>query len=117
MSTSDWINRTATAGARGAFVVATVATAACAGTTGPTDGAGLGAAAEARAQGECTRPYAPSSPWNLRIPADAPYEARTASDEAGLGERLSSDPTQYTYPVYEVAPGTAQRRVSLSGWY
>jgi hypothetical protein len=30
---------------------------------------------------------------------------------------LSSDPTQYTYPVYPIAPGTPVQTVALRGWY
>jgi len=30
---------------------------------------------------------------------------------------LSSDPTQFTYPVYPIAPGTPLQTVRLRGWY
>jgi hypothetical protein len=69
------------------------------------------------ALGRCDRPYAESSPWNVPIGRNANYDSRSRTYAANLGERLSSDPTQYTYPVYEVAPGTPRERVALSGLY
>lgn len=64
----------------------------------------------------CDRPYADSSPWNVPIGRSA-YDARSATYVRNLGDRLSSDPTQYTYPVYEVAPSTPRESVRLSGLY
>jgi hypothetical protein len=64
-------------------------------------------------------PYAPDSAWNTPIGADAP--SAPASDEmiARLATRgpLTSDPNQYTYPVYEVSAETPRRTVKLSGWF
>lgn len=64
----------------------------------------------------CDRPYADSSPWNVAIGRPA-YDTRSATYVRNLGDRLSSDPTQYTYPVYEVARGTPRETVSLAGLY
>jgi hypothetical protein len=44
----------------------------------------------------CPRPYAASSPWNQPIPANA----RSLTSKRLPAGFLSSDPTQYTYPVY-----------------
>jgi hypothetical protein len=88
-------------------------------------GCGLGAAGD-EAEGEpgavaaahrgCDRPYTVSSPWNVPI-GRAAYDARSATYVRNLGDRLSSDPTQYTYPVYEVARATPRETVTLSGLY
>jgi hypothetical protein len=69
------------------------------------------------APAHCDRPYADSSPWNVPIGRKPNYDSRSRTYVANLGERLSSDPKQYTYPVYEVPPGTPRERVSLSGLY
>ena len=76
--------------------------------------AGVATAAAIRG---CDRPYSPTSPWNLPIGRVLAYDARSATYVRNLGDRLSSDPTQYTYPVYEVAPTTPRERVTLSGLY
>jgi hypothetical protein len=65
----------------------------------------------------CARPYTDSSPWNVPIGRNPNYDARSSTYVRNLGERLSSDPTQYTYPVYEVPPGTRREAVRLSGLY
>jgi hypothetical protein len=65
----------------------------------------------------CARPYADSSPWNVPIGRNPNYDSRSPTYAGNLGERLSSDPTQYTYPVYEVAPGTPRETVRLSGLF
>jgi hypothetical protein len=65
----------------------------------------------------CARPYADSSPWNVPIGPNPNYDSRSSTYVANLGERLSSDPTQYTYPVYEVSPDTPRERVTLSGLF
>jgi hypothetical protein len=83
-----------------------------------------GAALEARgthpataAPARCDRPYADSSPWNVPIGRKPNYDARSRTYAANLGDRLSSDPNQYTYPVYEVTRSTARETVRLSGLY
>jgi hypothetical protein len=63
------------------------------------------------------RPYAPSSPWNSPIGPSPVLNPQSSAIIAALatGRTLTSDPTQYTYPVYEVPPGTATLPVKLSG--
>jgi hypothetical protein len=71
----------------------------------------------AAASARCDRPYADSSPWNVPIGRNPSYDTGSRTYVANLGNRLSSDPTQYTYPVYEVTPGTPREAVRLSGLY
>lgn len=55
------------------------------------------------------RPYDPSSPWNTPVPPDAVVHPDSDAFVARLGrsgEPLTSDPTQFSVPVYEAAPGT-----------
>lgn len=59
---------------------------------------------------DCARPYADSSPWNQRLTA-------TKGRPAGLSEPLTSDPEQYTYPVYEVTNDTPLQTVRFEDWY
>lgn len=65
----------------------------------------------AAGQGGCERPFADDSPWNRpigRVAAALPFR---------LEQRLTSDPTQYTYPVYEVDRSTPLRTVRFEDWY
>ncbi len=65
------------------------------------------------------RPYAPSSPWNSRIGAESavhPDNARLMSSLSGKPP-LTSDPTQYTYPVYRITSSTPRRTVAISGYF
>lgn len=75
------------------------------------------ALARAEAARACDRPYADPSPWNVPIGRNPNYDSRSQTYAGNLGDRLSSDPTQFTYPVYEVAPGTPRETVTLSGLY
>jgi hypothetical protein len=70
--------------------------------------------AASRADG-CARPYAPGSPWNAPIGASPRYAPDSAARVAGLGPILTSDPTQYTYPVYVVGGRTARRSLRVRG--
>jgi len=65
--------------------------------------------------GACKRPYASSSPWNRPISAKASYDPRSKAHAAALGGPLSSDPTQYTYPVYNASSATVP--VTITGNY
>lgn len=76
-----------------------------------TIGAGAG---EATA---CTSPYAATSPWNTRIGPTPTYDPRSSAHITALEGTLSSDPTQYTYPVYGVTASTPLQTVSISGWF
>jgi hemolysin type calcium-binding protein len=77
-----------------------------------------GAAALKRAaRGPCRRPYTPGSPWNTPIGPNPAYHPRSRFHIGGLEGELTSDPTQYTYPVYEVSADTPLQPVALSGIY
>ena len=63
---------------------------------------------------DCTRPYSDASPWNTPI-AGATYAADSAAKLNAIGGNLSSDPTQYTYPVYYADASTPRRTVTING--
>lgn len=65
----------------------------------------------------CSRPYSPESPWNTPIGPRPDYDKQSDRYVRSLGPVLTSDPTQYTYPVYEVDGSTTRATVHLSGWY
>lgn len=67
---------------------------------------------EARA---CPRPYSESSPWNTQIGPAPVRDPRSRGHIAALDGELTSDPTQYTYPVYAVGAGTPRRTVRFDG--
>ena len=67
------------------------------------------------AQAGCQRPYSANSPWNAPVPSRPPYHPQSRAIAAHLDSALTSDPTQYTYPVYEVGPQTPRRTVHVSG--
>lgn len=81
--------------------------------------AGLLLAAGPPAAHACEPPYSPDSPWNT--PIGAAPEVGLIGDELGLeGQRdrkLTSDPTQYTYPVYYASAGTPRIPVPTWDWY
>ena len=68
-------------------------------------------------EGSCTPPYQASSPWNTPIGVAPVYESNTAARVNAIGGNLSSDPTQFTYPVYYATASTQTREVQLSGWF
>jgi hypothetical protein len=74
------------------------------------DGVATFAASSPKVSAPCKRPYADDSPWNRPV-------GRMRGQPAGLHERLTSDPSQYTFPVYEVTSGTPLRTVRFDGWY
>jgi hypothetical protein len=65
---------------------------------------------------QCRPPYASWSPWNTPLVRPA-YDTRLDGKLVGLRDPLTSDPTQYTYPVYDVSTATPQRRVQVDGVY
>jgi hypothetical protein len=67
--------------------------------------------AGAASTGSCPRPYSTSSPWNTPI-----AEARYANGLKVAGP-LTSDPTQYTYPVYRAGARTPWRTLRVDGVY
>lgn len=63
------------------------------------------------------RPYSDDSPWNMPI-GPSPAVHPLSSEAVGLiGGPITSDPTQYTYPLYLVDASTPVRTVELSGVY
>ena len=67
------------------------------------------------AQSGCKRPYANSSPWNTPIGSKPSYDPRSARFVRRMRAPLTSDPTQYTYPVYSVAPDAPLQTVRVTG--
>lgn len=69
----------------------------------------------------CGRPYSGSSPWNVPISASATTSPQSAQLTATMmpdpTTKLTSDPTQYTFPVYYVDNSTPLVTVSPWGWY
>ena len=51
----------------------------------------------------CVRPYTDDSPWNTPIGENPVYAPDSAARIAQINGALSSDPTQFTYPVYKAA--------------
>ena len=75
------------------------------------------AAPEPSASEGCNRPYSASSPWNTPISPSPVYDPDSALYVARLGDTLTSDPSQFTYPVYEVTSDTPLQLLRLSGWF
>jgi ribosomal protein S28E/S33 len=65
---------------------------------------------------QCRRPYASWSPWNTPLVRPS-YDPRLDRKLVGLRDPLTSDPSQYTYPVYDVSAATPRRRVQVDGVY
>ena len=65
----------------------------------------------------CARPYAGSSPWNTPIGSFPVYDPWSDVYVSSMQGVLTSDPTQYTYPVYYASSSSPLRRVYLSGRY
>ena len=65
----------------------------------------------------CSVPYSASSPWNTPIASNPTVEPGSATDIAGVAGPLTSDPTQYTYPVYDADGSSPVYSVKLSGRY
>lgn len=51
----------------------------------------------------CERPYTDESPWNTAIGEAPTYAPDTARRVGAINGELTSDPSQYTYPVYRAA--------------
>lgn len=65
----------------------------------------------------CTPAYSATSPWNTPVGASPDVDPRSRALVGALTGKLTSDPTQYTYPVYEVDPSTPLVSISVSGRY
>jgi hypothetical protein len=74
-------------------------------------------AAAVRSDEACARPYSRSSPWNTPIGSRPAYHARSDFHVGAMEGELTSDPTQYTYPVYEVTRDTPLQAVQVGGIY
>jgi hypothetical protein len=62
-------------------------------------------------------PYDGASPWNTPIPADANVHPSSDAFIASIPSPLTSDPDQYTYPVYEVNSDFATGTVVVERYY
>jgi hypothetical protein len=65
---------------------------------------------------DCRRPYTSWSPWNTPLVRPS-YDSRLDRAVVAIGGPLTSDPEQYTYPVYDVSASTPRRSVQLEGTY
>jgi 3-phytase len=65
----------------------------------------------------CARPYAADSPWNTPVGQAPLYHAASDFHVAALQGTLTSDPDQFTFPVYRVDTGTPVESVPVSGWF
>jgi hypothetical protein len=63
----------------------------------------------------CRRPYNAASPWNQPIGRHPRRTSQSAAGIVGLDQALTSDPTQYTYPVYEVDADTPVVPLNVEG--
>jgi hypothetical protein len=64
----------------------------------------------------CRSPYAASSPWNVKVGQKPTYASGNPA-RASLAGTLTSDPTQYTYPVYTATPATPRTDLTVRGTY
>jgi hypothetical protein len=67
--------------------------------------------------GTCQRPYSDASPWNTPIGSAPAVHANSDYFVSSMTPTLTSDPTQYTYPVYYAESSTATQTIKLSGRY
>ena len=69
----------------------------------------------------CERPYSASSPWNTEVAADAAVDPASAAKVATMdpdNAKLTSDPTQFTFPVYYADASTPRVPVThVDGWF
>jgi hypothetical protein len=65
----------------------------------------------------CQPAYSPNSPWNTPIGARPAYDPLSSTYVAGISGVFGSDPTQYTYPVYEVSASTPKRAIAVTGYF
>jgi hypothetical protein len=84
------------------------------GDVAPQSSAPPGSGAAERSRSRCAAPYSADSPWNTPIPRDARVHASSARYVDALEGPLTSDPTQYTYPVYEVSRRTRRQPVVVN---
>ena len=63
----------------------------------------------------CVRPYSDNSPFNTLIVNNPLLEVNSQEIVNAIGGNLTSDPHQYTYPVYYVDSSTPVRDVYVNG--
>jgi hypothetical protein len=101
---------------------------ACGSTSGQTAGSAAGQAAGSTARAAeaaaarqaarlCQPPYSASSPWNTPIGPHPTYDPNGPRLLQSIGPPLSSDPTEFTFPVYYASDGTPRTSVRVAGHY
>jgi hypothetical protein len=84
---------------------------------GEKDQGGASAAPPARDAPGCARPYSDSSPWNTPVGKRPVVLEQAQAHVDSIEGPLTSDPTQYTYPVYEVASDDPPGAVAFEGLF
>lgn len=64
----------------------------------------------------CQRPYTVDSPWNTKLTSPV-YHPRSTELANAMTGAFGVDPTQYTYPVYEVTNVTPHKTLTYSGTF
>lgn len=95
-------------GAARLLLIAALAASGCSASSA--SGSRTGGAGTPRSAIDCPRPYSSDGPWNTPI-ASAAVAPDSAQLVATIASPLTSDPTQYTYPVYTV--GDSQPRLPV----
>ena len=67
--------------------------------------------------GDCQRAFAATSPWNTPVSSNPTYHPKSSQMISTIPTPLTSDPTQYTYPYYEVTNTTPMKSLTLSGTF
>lgn len=78
---------------------------------------GAGAPTPRASASGCARPYAETSPWNRRIGSSPDLAPEGERHVRAIEGPLTSDPTQYTYPVYKANASTPRAPVAFTGWF
>jgi hypothetical protein len=89
----------------------------CAGSRQPGGPGSTATNPQAFAARGCSRPYSQRSPWNTPIRPGAAFDPGSRTRLRALDSELSSDPTQYTYPVYAAGARTPRVRVHIAGTF
>lgn len=95
----------------GAAVLAAMILTAC------DSGESTGDGASAQRTRGCPRPYSDSSPWNTPVGRKPQVLEDAQRHVDAIAGPLTSDPTQYTYPVYPVASKDPKMPVHFSGLF
>lgn len=65
----------------------------------------------------CERIYAADGPWNTPIGPLPLYDSLSITYTDAISGTFGSDPTQFTYPVYQVDSWTPKQTVAISGYF